>query len=303
MGRKDSGNNPTLLTSTLIIALCVVFGANSVAVKLSLAGLGPLFTAGIRFGIGGILIVLWMLFKKRSMHIKKSQFIPVIIVSMIFTVQIPLFNVGLNITTVSRAILIMNVQPFFVLILAHFFIEGDQINLRKACGILFGFIGIIFVFFEKQGAIYEFRTGDIVILISAALWACNAVYSKKIIDNFDSMLLAMYPMIFSTPLLLIGSYFWDEYTVKYVDSTIIVSMIYQITLSASIGFVLWMAMVKKYGAVSLNTFVFIMPVSGVLLGGLILGEALTYKILLAMLFVTLGLIITNFHSRQRYLKT
>ncbi len=118
-----------------------------------------------------------------------------------------------------------------------------------------------------------------------------------LIDDFDSILLALYPMIFASPILLIGSYFWDEYSVNFIDSTIILSMVYQTFLTASIGFVLWMALVKKYGAVSLNTFIFIMPISGVLLGWLVLDELITYKIILAMIFVSLGLIVTNYNDR------
>jgi len=52
-------------------------------------------------------------------------------------------------------------------------------------------------------------------------------------------------------------------------------------------------MLKKYGAVSLHSFIFIMPIAGVLLGGLVLGEPITPKILLALLLIVSGIFIVN----------
>jgi drug/metabolite transporter (DMT)-like permease len=303
MNQRQPANSPiSFVAAFFIITLCVVFGANTVAIKISLTGLGPFFIAGIRFGLGALTIALWMRYMGKSIKIKKQQMIPIIIVSLLFTIQIPLFNVGLTVTTVSRAVLITNIQPFIVLILAHFFIKGDQLNVKKLSGILLGFIGIIFVVLEKQGSLTDFRFGDIVILISAILWACSAVYSKNIIDDFDSILLALYPMLIASPLLLMGSYFWDETSIGHINWQIILSMSYQTFLSASIGFVIWMTFVKKYGAVSLNTFLFVLPVSGVLLGGLILNEPITYKIILALIFVALGLMVTNYKSKSGMVK-
>ena len=64
-------------------------------------------------------------------------------------------------------------------------------------------------------------------------------------------------------------------------------------MTGSFGFIAWMTLLKKYGAVSLHSFIFIMPVAGVLLGGLVLGEPITAKIMLALLLIVLGIFIVN----------
>lgn len=299
---KPENKQITLGSSVFIIFLCIFFGANSVAIKVSLAGLGSFFMAGLRFGIASIVITLWMVFTKQSLRISRNQWWPVLIVSILFTIQIPLYYFGLSNTAASRGVLIMNIQPFFVLILAHFFIQGDQINLKKLLGILLGFTGIIFVFLEKKGTISNFRTGDTLILLSSVIWSVSAVYTKKIITNFNTVQLALFPMIFSFPLILMASYFWDDVSIGYLDTSIILSIGYQSLLTASIGFVVWMGLLNKYGAVELHSFIFIMPVSGVLLGRLILKELITYKITIAVILVTTGLIVTNYKDKAAAIK-
>jgi drug/metabolite transporter (DMT)-like permease len=52
-------------------------------------------------------------------------------------------------------------------------------------------------------------------------------------------------------------------------------------------------MLQKYGAVALHSFVFIMPISGVALGGLVLGEPITPKIIVALALITSGILVVH----------
>ncbi|GAI83430.1 unnamed protein product, partial [marine sediment metagenome] len=53
------------------------------------------------------------------------------------------------------------------------------------------------VFLGRKGVTTDIQTGDFMILIAAFMWACNTVYTKKIINAFDPFHIALYPMIFS----------------------------------------------------------------------------------------------------------
>ena len=52
------------------------------------------------------------------------------------------------------------------------------------------------------------------------------------------------------------------------------------------------------GAVALHSFIFVMPVSGVLLGGLVLGEPITHNILLALFFIVSGILVVNSKTKK-----
>jgi len=62
--------------------------------------------------------------------------------------------------------------------------------------------------------------------------------------------------------------------------------------------VAWNTMLQKYGAVSLHSFIFIMPIAGVALAGVVLGEPITLKILVALLMIASGIIVVNFKTRK-----
>jgi drug/metabolite transporter (DMT)-like permease len=288
----------SFLAASFTVFICMLFGANAVAIKISLEGLGVFTTAGIRFGIASVVIFLWARITGRSFDIKKAQVFQLLIIAIVFTAQLSLFYLGLSKSNASRGTLLANFQPFFTLFLAHYFIPGDRITQRKIMGILMGFAGVAFVFLERKGVTSDFNIGDIMILMAAFLWACNAVYTKRILSTFQPFQLALFPMFFSVPLFFLGGVLWDHPMIAFVDVKIIGAMVYQSFVTASFGFVVWMNLLQKYGAVALHSFIFIMPITGVLLGGLILGEPITINILIALVLIVAGMLVIHYKQKK-----
>ena len=286
------------LAAIFTVFLCALFGANAVAIKISLSGLGVFTTAGLRFSMASVAVFIWARITGRSFHIKKGQIHQLLIISMMFTVQLSLFYLGISKSNASRATLMVNLQPFFTLFLAHFFIPGDRITKRKTLGIMLGFAGVAFVFMEKKGVTADLQVGDLIILFAAFLWACNAVYTKRIIHAFKPFHMVLYPMIFSVPFFFLEGFVWDSTMIAHVNAKVFCALLYQGLVTASFCFVAWITLLQKYGAVALHSFIFIMPISGVLLGGLVLGEPITVNIIIALLLIVSGILLVNFKQKK-----
>jgi len=278
--------------------LCVVFGSNAVAIKICLSGLGAFTTAGFRFAMASLVIFLWAGITRRSFLIHKGQALQLLIVSLFFTVQLSLLYFGLSKTNASRGTLLINLQPFFVLFLAHYFIPEDRITKNKVLGLFMGFAGMGLVFLGKAGVTKDIHFGDFMILCTAFVWACNTIYTKRIISGYDPFQLVLYPMIFSVPFFFLFGFLWDGTMVAEINVKVLASLFYQGLLTASFGFVAWTHMLQKYGAFSLHSFIFIMPVAGVLLGGLVLEEPITVNILFSLLLIVAGILVVNRKTKK-----
>ena len=187
--------------------LCTLFGANAVAIKYSLLGIGPFTAAGIRFSIAGMAIYLWARFTGRPFALQKGQVLQILIICIGFTLQLGLLYVGFGKTTASRGTLMMNLQPFFLLLLAHWFIPGDRITKKKILGLIMGSVGMVLVFSGKKGVTASVQAGDFLILLTSFVWAANTVYTKRIIHLFSPFQLVFYPMLFCIPFFLNGGIF------------------------------------------------------------------------------------------------
>ena len=295
---QPSNQELTFTAGLFTVFLCILFGSNAVAIKISFSGLGVFTTAAIRFGIAATAIFIWAKITGRPTALKKGQLHQVLIFSSLFTVQLSLFYLGLSKSNASRGTLLANLVPFFILFLAHFFIDGDRITRKKFFGILLGFTGVVFMFLDEESLSNGLRTGDLIILGAVFIWSCSTVYLKRVIGTFSPFQMVMYSTLFSVPFFLIEALLWDDAMVFHLDLPVIGALLYQSLITASFGFVAWNTMLKKYGAVSLHAFVFIMPIAGVGLGGLVLDEPITLKILLALVFIVSGILVVHWKTRE-----
>jgi drug/metabolite transporter (DMT)-like permease len=296
--QQPAGSELPISAMVFTIFLCVIFGSNTVAVKITFFGLGVFTTAALRFGFAATAIFLWARLTGRSIVLKKGQIHQVLIFSALFTVQLSLFYLGLSKSNASRGALLSNLLPFFILFLAHFFIPGERITRRKFFGILLGFTGVVFMFLDEQAVQTGFLAGDLIILGAVTVWSCATVYLKRVIHTFNPFQVVLYSSLFSVPIFLMEALLWDKAMVFNLDAPVIGALAYQSLISASFGFVAWNTMLKKYGAVALHSFMFIMPISGVALGGLVLGEAITIKILLALVFIVFGILVVHWRPHK-----
>ena len=266
---------------------------------MSLAGIGPFTNAGLRFALASATLFLFARLTRRSLKVDRNQMWNLFFLTILFVFQFSFMYVGIDKSNASRATLMINLQPFFVLFLAHFLIPGDRMTVKKVLALVLGFTGVALVFFEERGVSSDFRTGDLLMLLTTLIWAFRAVYMKRIIQVFGTFELVLYPMMLSIPVFLLEGVLWDKSMVARLDAGIVTALLYQGLLMASFGFLGWNALLHKHGAVWVNSFNFVMPVTGVLLGGLLLGEPLTVKIWFALAFVTAGIVVIQTKTRRQ----
>jgi drug/metabolite transporter (DMT)-like permease len=292
---RENIDNPefSILASSLSAFLCIIFGANAVAIKMAFSGVGVFTCAAIRFSIAAFAIWIWARTRGQPLAPTRGRFYLLLIFAALFTIQLSLFNLGLSKSNASRGTLISNLLPFWVLFLAHFFVPDDRITRRKFFGILLGFSGVAFMFAEKKGVTGAFKTGDLIILSATVIWSCNVIYLKRIMNFFSPFQVTFYSMIFSVPVFLLEAILWDTPMIFRLDFKVIGALLYQSLISATFGFVTWNKLLQKYGAVALHSFIFLMPIAGVALGGLVLGEPITSKIIAALALIVAGILVVH----------
>lgn len=297
-GLRRPGNQLPLGSALLAIFLCMLFGANPVALKISLTGIGVFTTAALRFSIAAVVLTAWAGATGKPLAITRRQFGQMTGLAILFFLQISVFYVGQNKTTASHGVLIGNILPFVVMIMAHYLLPDDRITPRKVIGLILGFFGVFLLFMDSLQMTADALTGDTLLFFAVLVWGCNAIYVKKIISDYHPVQITIYPMIFSTPFYFLAGYFFDGEMIRELSIPVIQGLFYQSIITASFGFVMWNTLIQKYGATALHCFVFLMPVSGVALGVILLGEPLTANLLASIFLVATGLVVINWRGKR-----
>ena len=87
--------------------------------------------------------------------------------------------------------------------------------------------------------------------------------------------------------------FWWEAppSAAQFNAKVITALLYQSLITTAIGFVAWNRLLKIHGAVALHAYIFVIPMAGVLISRLLLGDPLTVQMLIALSLIVSGIII------------
>lgn len=165
----------------MALLTAVLWGGNSLAIKIALAGAPPIALAGIRFLVGGLVILVWSAWSRIPLRLEAADRKGFASLMLIFLAQILLLNEGTNHTLASRSSVLMSAYPFFTAFFAHLFIPGDRLSPNKVGGMALSFIGVVLLFAESlMLREFQYLAGDLLMLASAVLLGARQVYTKRL---------------------------------------------------------------------------------------------------------------------------
>ncbi len=280
-----------LRAASFALFLCLFWGGLTPGLKIALEGVPPIAVAGWRFLLGLIVIWLWAVAKRVTLRLPRGQWLPLLIFALIFVVQIGAINIGTQKTSANYAVILLSTSPLFVAVLAHLFLHGDRLSLRKLAGLLLAFLGVASIFLETP-PIREMLMGNLLSVLSGFLLAIIYVYGKFLLRTLTAIQIVFWEMTFGVPLFFILSALLEP-SERHVTVPVALSIFYQGALVAGFCFVSWMKLLKRHPASKLTAFQFSIPVFGVILSWLLLGEPITLRLVLGVAGVAAGIILVS----------
>lgn len=284
----------------ILLLLALTWGANMAFIKFAARDVTPLFMAGLRSVVASAVVFLWM--RARGIPVFPSGMIAWhgMAVGTLFASEFALIYIGLQYTLASRTYILVYTAPFFVALGAHFLLDGDRLTGWKTVGLIVAFAGVTVLFLRGLGAVsLQTLPGDCMALIAGALWGATTLYIKKFLAHRTTPLQTLfYQLFFSIPILLGLGFLLEEPIVSGFSLLTGFSLFYQCIVVASISFIFWFELIHRYPVSLLHAFTFFVPVFGVFLSGaLMLGEAITLRLIIALTLVSLGMVMVNYRPK------
>jgi len=277
----------------LMVGLTFTWGLNQVAVKLSTVGYSPVFLTLMRSAVAAILVYGWCRVRGIALFERDGTLVPGLIVGLLFGAEFVFVFFGLDLTTVARGTLMLNTMPFWVLIGSHFFLN-DRITTAKLTGLAMAFAGVALVFSDRLSLPDPAALrGDVMCLLAGGFWGATLIVIKSTkLANAGAEKTLLYQLVVSAlmavPLLPLGGP-----VLRAVSPLATGALAFQAVFVVAFTYLLFFWLVRRYPAAGLSSFAFLTPVFGVLCGGLLLGEPLSHRIILALALIAAGLVVVN----------
>ena len=283
-----------LLSVLTIMGLCFLWGGSFISIKVCLRGVPPMGLAALRFGLVALCLGLYLRWRGLSFWFGRETFRWLAVSGLLLSAQMLILFVGMQFTAAGRSAILLNLQPFFVLLVAHFFLDRDTLTPRKVSGTTVAFAGVVVLFAARWTAVDALgMLGDSLIVLSAMGWSLQVLLLKRPLAHLPPASVVTWQSLFvavvggTVALALEGR---DGY---HITPLIVVAFLYLSLVAAAFCYVVYIHLVQRTLATQLHSFVFLTPVFSVMGGAILLGEAVGWSLVVGLVCVATGIIIVN----------
>ena len=285
----------------------LIWGSAFAFTKIGLEYMPPLRLSGYRFMFAGLILIPILILKNYDWKELKGQFLYLLGFGFIQTfLQYGFFFSGLNLAPSAISSIIIGAGPFFVAILAHFFIKGDRINFRKAISILLGLSGVIFIALKNNVSLSEypkFHLGVILLLTGNLLGAATNIMVVNYNRKISTTALTSFSCLFGGIMLLLLSFFAEPeggrgiigYPAEFYWALLWLAII------PALGFSIWYYIITRpeVKVSEVAVWKFLIPVFGVLLSWLLLkNESPEIYSIIGIVIISISIIVLQTKPRK-----
>lgn len=276
---------------TMISVLSVMWGGSFFFIEIAVRGVTPLTVVWCRVSLAAIVLlgVLWL----RGDRLPSSPAVwgQLAIMALLSNV-IPFSLIVWGQTHIESGLasILNGTTPIFSVILTHFLTQEERLTPNRIIGVLVGWCGVaILIGVESLEGFGVEVMGQIAVLAAAFAYACGAIYGRR----FSSMstfvvttAMLCCSAVLMTPLALVIDQPWH----LSPGWTAIGAVCALSVISTSIAYLIYFRILAVAGPTNILLVTFLVPISAILLGYLVLGERLGWNAFVGMGLVLTGLI-------------
>jgi len=276
----------------LVLLVVLAWGSNFSAMKIGLEELPPILFVALRFAILVPLIVFFP---------RPAGWLPILAIgAFINTGQFAfLFSAMEADVTAGLASLIMQSQAPITIVLAAL-VYGERVRLLQGMGVALACVGL--ALFGVAGGGNVTALGLVLVLTGALSWACGNLVLRKLGGVNMTALFIWASLVPPLPMLALslateGTDPWETVAALSLQGWLAVA--YVAFISTVLGFSIWGALLSRHPAATITPFALLIPVVGLSVASLVLGETVTTGEAIAAVVVLAGLALSVLGGRRR----
>jgi drug/metabolite transporter (DMT)-like permease len=268
----------------------MLWGSSFTLIKVSLEGLTPAQLVLSRLVLGAAVLVV--VAAVRHVALPRSRVVwGHLVAAALFGNVLPflLLSYGERTAGAGMAGVLIGATPLLTMTIAYVALAGERTTVRKATGLVLGFLGIVVVLAPWREAAGSLG-GEIACFGAAVSYAISFVYVRRFLSprGLAPLALAGGQLLVAVILQALVSPFlaWGPVT---LTPRVLVSIVLLGVLSTGLAYVLYFGLIADIGATSASAVNYVVPIAAVLIGVAFLGEAVTWNVVAGGVVVLLGM--------------
>ena len=278
-----------VLAELSLVLAAVFWGSNYAATKYAAETVPPLVIVGLRFTLGGVLLLGVLRFLDPESRLRREDILPMAALGCfgVATAQTS-FTFGVSMTSASNTGLIFATAPVWGLLLG-FALGLERPTGRGVLGVLLSILGIGVVFYEGLGAKGTSITGDLLVLLASLGVGVYTVFSMRMLERYSPLAVATYPTLFGAPVVLaLSSPFLLNLDWGSVSVGVWAAIAYSAIFATAFAFSAWQRGIRRAGANRVLVYQYLITLTGIASGIIFFGETLGINKIAGGLVILVG---------------
>jgi drug/metabolite transporter (DMT)-like permease len=269
----DKRRASPLVEGSLLLTV-FFFGTNFTAVKLVVESVPPILFAATRFTLAGLLLLPLALFFGSEGRLSRQDLLPMLGLGFVgVTLTQSVFTIGVGLTTAANTALVYSTAPVWGMLLA-FALGWERPRVSGVLGIGLCLLGVGAIVYGSLDFAGTSLVGDALILAAAVFWGSYTVLTLSFLRRYSAVAVAAYAMtlggLAAFPLAALDP---SPLNLAALDGLTWGAAAYSALCSSAFGFAAWGWGVSHVGANRVLVYQYLVTLTGVSTGILLLGES------------------------------
>lgn len=281
--------------------LGIIWGSSFLWIKIGLRGTGPFLLVALRLAIGILGLAFIVALRKPDFPRKRSLWIKLAVLGT-FNTAIPfvLITWGEQMIDSGVASILNGTVPLFTILLAHIFLDDEKITLPKLLGLMLGFVGIVFLLGREiaPSGFGDAILGQVGVLLASISYAGSAVFARRNLREIPPLVQALVPLVAADSLVWLALPVAENPVQFPTQGETWFAILWLGLLGTFIAYILYFSLLQSVGPTKTTLVTYVIPVVGVALGVIFLGETLDLRLALGSILIVGGIAVVNWKPRR-----
>ena len=274
---------------SLLILLAIIWGSSFFNIKLATYSYEPITLALVRVIFASIPLLILCKIKNIYIEAFTKNWKPYALIGLC-NIAIPFVLIAIGTAKINSylAAILMSTTPLSGSILAHVFTKDEKLSFLKSLGVLIGFSGIILLFFDKVIINSENYLYALITILGSTFYCIGGLLTLKLRNKKNENVTTsttLWSVIFLLPFSLIFETPWNSNPT--MSATL--SLLYLGIVATGLAWLIRFRILTVNGLVFQTQVAYLIPIFGVLFGYFLMDEIITWRVLLSLVIILLGI--------------
>ncbi len=276
---------------SLLLLLAIIWGSAFFNIKIATYSYDPITLALVRVIFASVPLLLLCRIKNIKIEAFSENWKSYALIGLC-NIAIPFVLIAIGTSKINSylAAILMSTTPLSGSILAHFFIKDEKLSFLKSLGVIIGFSGIILLFFDKVIINSENYIYALITILGSTFYCIGGLLTLKLKNKKNENVTTsttLWSVVFLFPLSLIIETPWNS------SPTLIstLSLLYLGVIATGLAWLIRFRILTVNGLVFQTQVAYLIPIFGIVFGYFIMDEIITWRVLLSLVIILLGIYI------------